>query len=50
MEKFRYKVQLIVEVEAFDAGDAWEAVQDLFGIGENGGVTVTDFEAWELQA
>ncbi len=47
MDKFKYKVQITVEVEAFDAGDAWEAVQDTFGIGPNGSVTVTDFEAWE---
>lgn len=47
METFKYKVQLIVEVEAFDANDAWEAVQDNFGLGDQGSVTVTDFEAWE---
>ena len=50
MDKFRYKVELTVEVDAFDAGDAWEAVQDNFGIGEQSGLTVTDFEAWELRA
>lgn len=50
MDKFRYKVELTVEVEAFDAGDAWDAVQDTFGIGEQSGLTVTDFEAWELRA
>lgn len=50
MEKYKYKVTLVVEVDAFDANDAWEAVQDAFGIGDNGGVTVTDFEAWELRA
>lgn len=49
MEKFRYKVQLTVEVEAFDAGDAWDAIQDSFGVGETGGTVVTDFEAWELK-
>lgn len=50
MDKFRYKVELTVEVDAFDAGDAWEAVQDTFGIGDQSGLTVTDFEAWELKA
>lgn len=50
MDKFKYKVQLTVEVDAFDAGDAWEAVQDTFGLGDNSGVSVTDFEAWELKA
>jgi hypothetical protein len=47
MDTFKYKVQLTVEVEAFDANDAWEAVQDTFGLGDNGAVIVTDFEAWE---
>jgi hypothetical protein len=50
MDTFRYKVQLTVEVDAFDAGDAWEAVQDNFGLGDNSGVSVVDFEAWELKA
>lgn len=50
MEKFKYKVQLTVEVEAFDAGDAWEAVQDTFGLGSNGSLDVIDFEAWEAKA
>lgn len=50
MDKFRYKVQITVEVEAFDASDAWEAVQDNFGLGDQGGVTITDFEAWEVKA
>lgn len=50
MDTFRYKVELTVEVESFDAGDAWEAIQDTFGIGESGSLTVTDFEAWEASA
>lgn len=50
MERFKYKVQITVEIEAFDAGDAWDALQDTFGIGENSGLTVTDFEAWEARA
>lgn len=47
MDTFKYKVVLEVEVEAFDANDAWEAIQDSFGLGDNGATTVTDFEAWE---
>jgi hypothetical protein len=49
MDKFRYEVKLIVEVEAFDDSDAWEAVQDNFGIGENSGVVVTECEYKELK-
>lgn len=49
MEKFRYKVQITVDVDAFDANDAWEAVQDSFGLGEQNGLTVIDFEAWEAK-
>lgn len=42
METFKYKVTLTVEVEAFDESDAWDAVQDAFGIGDNAGVVVVD--------
>jgi hypothetical protein len=48
MDKFKYQVKLIVEVEAFDESDAWDAVQDAFGIGEELGVTVTDCEYKEV--
>ncbi|MGB3945743.1 MAG: hypothetical protein WBK76_02795 [Candidatus Saccharimonadales bacterium] len=48
MDKFRYEVTLTIEVEAFDDGDAWEAVQDNFGLGQQGDILVTDFEAKEL--
>ena len=49
MNKFRYKVNLVVEVEAFDEDDAWDALQDAFGVGENGsGITVTDCE-WDFK-
>lgn len=44
METFKYQVMLEVEVSAFDEGDAWEALQDAFGIGETGAVLVTDCE------
>lgn len=48
METFKYQVKLTVEVEAFDESDAWDAVQDAFGIGEELGVTVTDCEYKEV--
>lgn len=44
MNKFKYQVKLTVVVEAFDESDAWEALQDAFGVGEELGVTVTNCE------
>ena len=49
METFKYKVSLVVEVEAFDESDAWDAVQDAFGVGDNMGVTVLDCEYKEVK-
>lgn len=49
MDKFKYQIKLVVEVEAFDESDAWEAIQDNFGIGESSGVTVTDCEYKEVK-
>lgn len=46
MNKFQYEVTLHVEVEAFDESDAWEAIQDSFGVGEGSGLTVLTCE-WE---
>lgn len=49
MEKYKYKVELIVEVEAFDEDDAWDALQDNFGIGEAGpGITIIECE-WDFK-
>jgi hypothetical protein len=50
MEKFVYKVKLTVEVEAFDESDAWDAVQDAFGTGEELGVNVLTCEYEESVA
>lgn len=50
MDKFKYQIVLTVEVEAFDDSDAWDAVQDAFGIGTTGAVTVTDCEYKEKRA
>lgn len=49
MNTFKYKVELTVEVEGFDESDAWDTLQDNFGIGENFGVTVVDCEYIELK-
>lgn len=49
MNSFKYEVKLVVEVEAFDESDAWEALQDNFGIGESSGVIVTDCEYREVK-
>lgn len=49
MNKYTYKVTLVAEIEAFDESDAWDAVQDAFGVGENMGVLVTDCEYKEVR-
>lgn len=49
MNKYTYKVTLVVAVEAFDEDDAFDALQDCFGIGENGaGITVEECE-WQFK-
>lgn len=49
MNKFTYKVNLIVEVEAFDEDDAWDALQDTFGVGDSGsGITVVEC-GWDFK-
>lgn len=49
MNKFRYAVSIVVEVEAFSEEDAWDTLQDSFGIGENApGTVVTECE-WTLK-
>jgi hypothetical protein len=49
METYRYKIVQTVEVEAFDPSDAWDAIQDEFGIGEQNGIVVVDCEYKELK-
>lgn len=44
MNTYVYEVRLKVEVNAFDESDAWDALQDAFGPGEELGVNVTDCE------
>jgi hypothetical protein len=50
MQTYTYTIKLEVEVEAFDESDAWDAVQDAFGVGEEMGVKVTDCEYREKRA
>lgn len=50
MITYRYTVKLTVEIDAFDESDAWDAVQDAFGVGENMGVKVTECEYKESRA
>ena len=44
MNTYRYKIIQTVEVEAFDESDAWDAIQDEFGVGEQMGVKVLTCE------
>jgi hypothetical protein len=44
MNTFEYTVTLKVSVEAFDESDAWDAVQDAFGAGDQMGVNVLQCE------
>ena len=50
MDKFKYKVSLVIEVEAFNESDAWEAVQDAYGLGGESGLAVIDCEYKEIRA
>lgn len=49
MDKYSYSIKLEVEVEAFDESDAWDAVQEAFGAGETGAVTVTSCTYKEIR-
>ena len=45
MNTYSYNIKLTVSVEAFDDSDAWEALQDVFAVGEQGGgVSVEECE------
>lgn len=50
MNTFKYKVTLTVEVEAFDESDAWDAIQETYGVGNDMGIAVTDCEYKEIRA
>ena len=49
MNTYKYRVTLTVEVDAFYESDAWDALQDAFGIGDQAGVRVTDCEYKEVR-
>ena len=49
MNKYTYRVSLTVEVEAFDESDAWDAVQETYGVGQEMGITVLDCEYKEIR-
>lgn len=42
MNKYRYEIVLIAEVEAFDLPDADEVINDTFGVGEIAGANVVE--------
>jgi hypothetical protein len=48
MRTFRYDVQLVVEVEAFDQIDAEDAVRDAFGLGEACGLNIVESEVGDF--
>jgi hypothetical protein len=50
MNTYEYEVTLKVEVEAFDESDAWDAIQDAFGAGDQYGVNVIECEYKEARA
>lgn len=44
MKTFRYEVNLVVEVQAFNEIDAEDAVRDAFGLGEACGLDIVESE------
>ena len=44
MNKYKYSVNLVVEVEAFSPIDAEEAVRDTFGLGDQCGIEIVESE------
>lgn len=48
MNKFRYSVNLVVEVDAFDEIDAEDAVRDAFGLGDQCGIEIVESEVGEF--
>lgn len=44
MNKYRFSVDLVVEVEAFDPFDAEDMIRDAFGLGEVCGLNVVESE------
>lgn len=50
MKRFRYEVNLVAEVEAYDEIDAEEAVRDAFGLGDQCGLEIAESEIGEFTA
>lgn len=50
MRTFRYSVDLVVEVDAFDEIDAEEMVRDAFGLGDQCGIEIVESEVGEFTA
>lgn len=48
MKTFRYSVNLVAEVQAFNEIDAEEAVRDAFGLGDNCGVEIVESEVGDF--
>jgi hypothetical protein len=48
MNTYTYELKVTVKVEAFDDSDAWDAVQEAFGVGETGAVTVVECQYKEI--
>lgn len=48
-ETYVYRITLTVEVEAFDESDAWDAIEDEFGVGTQTALTVTNCEYKEIR-
>lgn len=47
MNTYTFTLEVKVEVEAYNEADAEDAVQDVFGRGEDCGITVTDLKITE---
>lgn len=48
MNTYRFKVDLVVEVDAFDQFDAAEMIRDAFGLGEVCGANIIESEVGEF--
>lgn len=49
MERYRFKVTVWAEIEAFDDTDALDALRDVFATGTEGAVEVTEVEYRQLR-
>lgn len=45
MNKYKFRVVLDVEVEAYDEADAEDVLRDIFGPGDDCGANVMEFKA-----